>query len=186
MKVGERWKDKTSGAMGRIEGFEGDFVLVRLRDGGMAMKVQVSTFQALWTRWPRKLDSQTQERLREIIRANNVEIPSNILTKPFHVLSLYPITGAVGALLDRTQGQANRNAQERPWVIDIGSYHGGLSENQAERIRRACEEEGIPFWGKQWMAPSVHQILVNPEIYAAQYAEISETFGTPGPTLEDG
>lgn len=183
MKAGETWRDGTSGAVGTIVRFEGDHVIVKFRDGGMATRVQRDTLLTHWTRWPKKLDVDTQERLREILRLTNVQIPPECLAKPIHVLSLYPITGGVGASPAQVQRQAERNAQTRPWGIDIGTYRGGLDETQAVRIKRTCEEEGIPFWDKQWTG--LHQILKNPMLFPEQYQEICETFGTPVPAVAD-
>jgi hypothetical protein len=185
MKVGEKWKDKTSGAIAAIEEIDGDYIAVRFDDGGIATRIQRDTFLTYWDPWRRKFDLQTQERVRELIRCNNVAIPPDILKQPFHVLSIYPITGAVGVISQHVQRQAEENARRRPWVIDIGTYHGGLDENQSERIRQACQEEGIPFWDKQWMSPSAYQVLHNPLAFHEQHREICEKFGTPVPAILD-
>lgn len=181
MKAGETWKDLTSGALGTIEKIEGDFVVVRFHDGGMCASFRRETLLDHWTRWPRKLDLETQEQLRKILRANQVDIPPEILVKPINVLSLYPITGGIGSQPNHVRQEADRNARTRPWAIDIGTYKGGLNENQAGRIKTACEEEGIPFWDKQWT--STYQVLKNPNTFPQQHAEICETFGAPIPAL---
>ena len=185
MRVGEKWKDKTSGASGAIEEIDGDYVMVRLDDGGTATTIQRNTFLTYWDPWGRKFDMQTQERLREILRSNNVAIPPHILQEPFHLLSIYPITGAVGAISAHVQQQAENNARTRPRGIDIGTYQGGIDETQSERIRKACQEEGIPFWEEDWLSPTTYQVLRNPTAFPKQYKEICDKFGTPVPAILD-
>jgi len=47
-EIGQDWKDGSSGAVGTIEDFEDDHVIVRLRDGGRLARIQRDTFLTIW------------------------------------------------------------------------------------------------------------------------------------------
>lgn len=126
----------------------------------------------------RKFDRPTQERVREILRAHGVQIGEDVLCRPVHLLSIFPITGGGSATLSVAQEIAWDNARRRPWAIDLGHFQGGLSETQAAQLKNALDDEGIPFWERRgmsryWMA------LKAPLALPREFDEIRETFGDP-------
>lgn len=127
----------------------------------------------------RRFDLPTQERVRELIRSLDIAIPEESLRKPIHVLSIYAITGGVGASAEKALEMARRNARERPWGVDVGSYQRMVSEQQALRLIETCREEGIPFWQRAWL--NAHEALQMPEVFAREFGEICEYFGVPVP-----
>lgn len=126
----------------------------------------------------RRLDLPTQERVREILRFHQVDIPEDALKRPIHVLSIFPITGGISASLAVARAIARENAQKRPWAIDLGHFQGGLSEAQAAQVKATCQDEGIPFWEKRSMA-RYRTALKAPIALSRSYREICEAFGEP-------
>lgn len=131
----------------------------------------------------RRFDLPTQERLREIFRLVRINISDDILRRPIHVLSLYAITGGIGASAELALAEAMRNGERRPWGLDIGHFQLMVEEEQALRIRQMCCEEGIPFWERRWM--NAHLALTMPGAFRGEYNEICETFGVPTPAIPE-
>ena len=67
----------------------------------------------------RRFDPPTQERVRELVRSLRIDIPEESLRKPIHVLSIYAITGGVGASAEKVLETAIRvtSSGERPQSI---------------------------------------------------------------------
>lgn len=119
----------------------------------------------------RKFDLRTQERLREILRLVHLAIDEDILRRPIHLLSLYPIPG----------GESGKAAA--PWGIDLGHHQLALEEHQALRIKQICRKEGIPFW--EWRPMNAQFVLARPYAFRDQFDEICETFGVPVPPVTE-
>ena len=134
------------------------------------------------SRGNRRYDRPTQERVREILRDHVSGIAEDVLSKPLHLLSIFPITGGGSATLSVAEEVARDNARRRPWGIDLGHYQGGLSESQAAQIMEVLRVEGIPFWQKRGMA-HYWMALEAPLALSGAYDEICATFGKPTPEL---
>lgn len=132
----------------------------------------------------RRFDLPTQERVREILRLNRVDIPEDVLERPMHLLSIFPITGGASASLRVAEEIARENALRRPWGIDLGHFQGGLNEHQAARVKGMCNDEGIPFWEKRW-TETYWMALKAPSALPREYSEIRETFGDPVPAVPE-
>jgi len=125
----------------------------------------------------RKFDMPTQRRVRELIRKLRIGILDEVLNGSIHILSIYPISGGVSASYKVAAATARRNAVERPWGIDIGSYQCMVTEAQARQLIAMCENEGIPFWQRRWF--HAHKVLRSPRAFSREYSEICEQFGAP-------
>lgn len=126
----------------------------------------------------RRFDGPTQERVRQILRDGGAVIAGDVLSKPIHLLSIFPITGGGSATLSVAREIARDNARRRPWAFDLGHYQGGLTEEQAGRIRAVLQEEGIPFWERRWIN-RYWTALEAPSALPEAYEEICTTFGKP-------
>jgi type III secretion system FlhB-like substrate exporter len=112
-----------------------------------------------------------------------VDIREEVLQRPIHVLSISAITGGMGASAEKALEEARRNARDRPWEIDIGSFQRMVEEHQAMRIMEMCRQEGIPFWERRWL--NAHLALTLPDALPREYQEICEIFGVPVPAVTD-
>jgi hypothetical protein len=131
----------------------------------------------------RKYDLPTQERLRQIFTLVGLNIPKETLRQPIHFLSLFPITGGIGASAELAMAQAKRNAERRAWDLDIGHFGLMVEEHQALRIKEICSEEGIPFWERR--CTDAYLALTMPDAFRGEYDEICKTFGVPVPAFAD-
>lgn len=126
----------------------------------------------------RKYDLQTQERIREILRALGADVPADVLGRPIHLLSVSPITGGSSSTLAVARRIAAENAARRAWALDLAHFQGTLSEHQAMQLMATLKDEGIPFWeerglGSYWVA------LQAPQAMRKDYHRICDTFGVP-------
>lgn len=126
----------------------------------------------------RRFDVQTQARIREILREQQVRIPPESLCRPIHAFSIYPIIGGASSTLQAAIEMANENARRREWGIDLVHYSIAVSEHQAQAIISAFESEGIPFWRKQDLKSYWYALKV-PHALPRAYEEICATFGEP-------
>ena len=121
----------------------------------------------------RRFDVQTQARIREILREQQVRIPPESLCRPIHAFSIYPIIGGASSTLQAAIEMANENARRREWGIDLVHYSIAVSEHQAQAIISAFESEGIPFWRKQDLKSYWYALKV-PHALPRAYEEICE------------
>jgi hypothetical protein len=148
MKIGEKWINRHTGGIpdtvAEITGFEGDFVLVKYLGGGAHDRVQRNTFS---DQWHREFDLQTQERVRSILRDNNVAVPPEVLGKPFNRLSILHLTKPVGVGQGYAATQAGQGRDM--WVLGLGDFGKAIDADKAAAVKQACEEAGIAFrdWG---------------------------------------
>lgn len=126
----------------------------------------------------RKYDIQTQERIREILRGLGADVPTDVLARPIHLLSVFPITGGVASSLAVARRIAAENAARRAWALDLAHFRGTLSEQQALQLMATLRDEGIPFWEEHGFG-SYWQALQAPLAMREDYQRICDTFGVP-------
>ncbi len=113
------------------------------------------------------------------MREIGADVPADVLAKPIHLLSIFPITGGRSASLAVARRIAAENAARRDWALDLAHCQAGLREHQAILLMDTLTDEGIPFWkerdgGTYWLALTV------PKAMPQHYQKVCDTFGVPG------